>query len=674
MKLKPVLIACLCGLATAATGYVAGRVIFNPGPAADDSTGIGSIPKVNGSRLSRSPDGGPAIPGLSEDLQKDADELQAALRRGGIRDFVDRMEIVEPDSKRAQLLLEAAANFTSDEFAEFFSFMVEDNDRYGDLFGDEELAIFLIEDWVNIDADSAIEFGLQQEGEMMFLSAVGLLFLAAHDYAAAEAKIDEVREILLVNFSELYDEEADIAEINSFVAMGLALDDPVEALRRMREEGLELDDYDTLFEMNPRIGAPMLEEILLFEDPQKQGELMKGFFETWGRKDPEAALAGMERLMQNNDLAVKNADGLRSQLTKEIFELWAKTDPQKALESLDRIDPDAEKDDILFNVAGELAKTNPDKAIQIVEKLLNENWMEFLHWDIPTSLKFETLGDAMLQGDSSNLQGLSTNDPFGNGWEELVREDPDFALLWSLEKQNGPNAAAVNDLAYEIGYIQAELDMDHAAAILSELPNGDFKTRFLSGIFNGGSEENPIELAELVSEGVIKAGDVGENAEWFVHDWIHNDPASTLQFVREVGEHHYNIAVEEWAESDITTAFNYLAENGDPAVSRFVQETEFHEHWIEQDAFGGAVVIANLPPENAAEAMAVYVTQWAGKAPEEASVFINDSIAPGPVRDAAIVSLAASIAADDPAGARQWINAIGDPTLRAEAMHAVQTP
>ncbi|MEM9478786.1 MAG: hypothetical protein AAGA58_03895 [Verrucomicrobiota bacterium] len=669
MKMKPLLIALLCGLATAATGYVAGRVIFAPDTGSAESTENSSPMKVSGSGSRGGATGDmSAIPGLPTELQTDVDELQAALKRGGIADFLDRMEIVEDESTRAQLLLEAAPNFTNAQFEDLFTLLVEDDDRFQDLFGDEEIAILLVEDWVNLDADSAIEFGFQQEGDMTMLSAIGFLFLAAHDYERAEEKLASMKTLIQERFGEFMgDQESDFAD--QFLGMGLALKDPIETLRRMREDGLNLEEYDTLFEMNNQIGEPMLEEILLFEDPRWQRELAEELFKNWGKRDPMKALEGLERFREAASGDPASAFDTWKTGHVEIYRQWARIDPISAMDHLLKSTKgDAYSHDAYTRVLRELAKVDPARAFSLVEKGNPAHFSSIANWDIPASQKLDMMNDLLFAGIPKQILPETL--------QEFLTEDPVETMNWLMERKDSLELAeSESNLGKTSGRALAKLDLKEALQVIDQMPAGMFRDGYIEGLVVSGARVDPLAVAELLNRGNLSNFENQNSLQTaLVGAWVSQDPNSAIQYAANLGGGALKNAVDQWAKDDITTAFNYFAENGDPAVGRFVQEPEFHAHWIQQDAFGGAAVIANLPPESAAEAMAVYVTQWAGKAPEEASVFLSDAMEPGPVRDAAIVSLAASIAADDPASARQWINAISDPTLRAEAMQAVQNP
>ena len=501
-------------------------------------------------------------------------------------------------------------------------------------------------------------------------------FSRPKDYEAAVAKLEEVKGIILERASaEFGEDEEEFA--HQIMMFGLSLTSPAEALRRSREEGLELDELEMVFHMGDYDGPSVLSEILKFEDEDQREELAEEFFDVWKRRDPLAALEGFERYINEIGLSGDEVMEAREDIQDDIFQEWARLDPEEAMNHLDLIKDPATRDSALFEIAKATVSTSPEEAIAMVRDDLPGFYMErMLTWNMDPDLKRGILDEILQKDDVLSKDLFKNNFNQGQGaMIKLLESDPAATTEWLLENldalpgNSDENLASRTKTGRTAGRTLVRDDFDQAVTMLAQIPAGPFRDGFIEGLVENGAKSDPLRTAEVVNG--LGAESSEHVNQMLVSSWLSQQPEVAVQFAANLGEKEFNRALEGWARQDVTGALNWLTETGHPATATFVSDPDIHVQWIEQDAWAGADVASSLPAEKAVEATAIYVTQWANTSPTEASAYISESMERGPVRDAAIVSLAAAIAPDNPADARKWVMAIDDPAMRSQALAAL---
>ncbi len=668
----PVFIA-VCGIVAAAAGFGSGNIMFAPrdeGPAQDENKeAIRSLGKS-----SRTDGAGPVIPPMQPEILGELMALKGAFDEGNLKGFLENLKAIEDKSMRFQIMLEVADKLTSDQFEKLFTYMIENEDELEDVFDDEEVFILLIEPWVKKDPDGPINFGLDQDDDGMMFAVIGLAFYAAQDYDAAVAKLQEIKPIIKEKMGDEMGVEGE-EFANQIMLFGLSLNSPADALRRIREEGLDADMSDEIFALTTQVDGEVLDEIIQFEDQDQRQDLAEEFFDVWSRRDPVAALDGIQKYIDETGLTGEEALEALEAVQDEIFGNWARTDPREALKYLDRIEDKPTRDSALMDIAQGIAATDPEEALAMVKEQLEDFYQpRMLGWKIDPALKRRILDD-ITGADGQIPADLVMQDNRSGNLVRLIQSDPQATTEWLIPKIDQIPANPDGKIDYQnftgqqAGNALAGSDLEAAVAMLGQIPPGKFREGFVDGLVARGAGIDPLRTAEVVNS--MGGETTPAMNSTLVNSWLKHQPEAAVQYAANLGESHLDKALHNWARRDAAGALNWLTETGNPAAANFVSDPDIHRQWIEQDAWAGADVAASLPVPQATEATAVYVTQWARIAPTEASAYIKDSMQAGPVRDAAIVSLAASIAPDDPVSAREWVNAIADPDMRAEALAAL---
>ena len=110
-------------------------------------------------------------------------DLLETYEKFGVEGFLAELHALNDPTRSLPLILECAASFTSEQFEEVLTELIASD---YEIFGGGSDVVFLLERWVGLDPDAAIDFGLSRKGsDLAFLS---LALLSARDYKAAMAR------------------------------------------------------------------------------------------------------------------------------------------------------------------------------------------------------------------------------------------------------------------------------------------------------------------------------------------------------------------------------------------------------------------------------------------------------------------------------------------------------
>ncbi len=689
--LKFLLLLAISGSIALAAGFGAGRVLPRSG---------GTVPVEKKPAIDIEKTGSPKASVVDpEQSRPEIAALKSAFESGGAERFFEELYATEDEAGRLLLLIESAGNFNSQQLEELLMFSLARFDLVGmDTLLDSDSA-FLMEAWTDLDPAAALDFATQMDERHRDIALIALFQWFKKDRGAAEKRLKELK-------AQAPEDHAWRPWIFDYVtdmwATALQSESPEVALRLIREQDLSLD-YSSLFESGAEINMAVVDELLRFDNMQRRETIASSLFDTWFRRDPEAALEGVARYLADPDTDRSERIGSPFNII-QLLANWTLTDPEAAMGSMGRIAEVFGEENAVEWIADTVANSNPDHALAILEqhwkKEPAELFMKAFHWPVVAEFRLGMLDRYLEAGGQLGpaFFGPDPSDPFNSYsvFLGILESDPVATTDWLLMHPEiilgafktgvpktgdvpppfeGITAANKEELARRSGALMGEAlaghDLDAAIERIREVPPGEMRDGFLEGLAGRGAYIDPQKTSAALQEFGDQAA---EATVYLAAEWVEVDAHSGMAFAAGMGGEVFDQALRHFAHRDVSGALQWLADRDHPSFGEYVSDADIQMHWIEQDAFGGAEVVAALPAELATEAVPAYIGTWAHVAPEEAARYINETMEPGVVRDSSVVQLATAMTHNNLPQAIEWIQTIDDAGLRAEAIKALLLP
>lgn len=432
-----------------------------------------------------------------------------------------------------------------------------------------------------------------------------------------------------------------------------------------------------------------MEQTLRIEDPYKRRSAMIRLFNYWIGNDQEGALeaiAGLENVALQRDLRrnamkwlsdddpvaaikllKKRASPQDQDLWARSFAVWAHRDRDEAIKNLLAIEHDGMRQSVLKSVAGRLADTNLEKALEWVGSLEGEVRRTAFEGVLLQAAESDPITVA------SHLdklpEGSARNEIIGEAADEWAEHDPAAAVKWAESLDEAERELALGEIAERV----LETDPDRARKIAEMVPQSEKRAKIIQSIARlraaADVEKAVAWIDELPPED--RAGAWGGVAR----EWAQNDPESAAGFALEVddpeGRRQLVSSVSySWSKSQPAEAAEW-AQNLDEktragAMSRIV------ENWAREDpAAAGDYVANSLDGDLQTSITRQLASRWIKADVMEAGNWIG-RLPNGEARDGAVFTLVNSIEREYPETALEWANTISDPKKRVSAQRRLR--
>ncbi|MCB1094371.1 MAG: hypothetical protein KDN22_02220 [Verrucomicrobiae bacterium] len=466
--------------------------------------------------------------------------------------------------------------------------------------------------------------------------------------------------------------------LNTGIALSIARNAPLKALRFLEDAGLEIDELggspDFVEWTNPECFIPrsageiddMIRHIHgAYTDEMDWAieELQGSLYAALAKHDPTQVVERLEELDDemreqmidamsqassiNERVDFLRRSGLREPFTKEQKNLINamvfsdQDDPFSPRPSNSTIDGMVEwinaiespeyRKELAESLAASVPYT-PDNA-QVLTALLGETPNISIH-------------DIGLQDPERAWQMLNQ----AAGSDEAEQEDSDLSADWMLS--SGAENALNRALALPSGILRDRVvqaiasglsnsDPATIEALIRAIPEADSGAR--AGLIQGLAESDPLRAIDWLTSGEIAPSASATAAfQEAAKNWVGNDAESALPWLI---EHRDSLPDQVFVESGAVSA---LADRDIDAALEFVATM---------------VGQASYP-----ELTGQLFSTWSQTQPAEASAYIDAHMEPGPVRDQAVKALVKQLQRYDKETARNWAETIQDEAVRASTL------
>lgn len=542
------------------------------------------------------------------------------------------------------------------------------HEQFERLFRSPFAPVAIFERWAQLDPDAVVTFvqtpfdlgrGMGAMEMPFMLRALSLAFVAQRDPERAFGAADKLREALAK--IEGAGPEAGMM-VDMFIGVGMAVSDPVNSLRTMRERGSPIEivlEADPLFEMAGPRGGEMLAEVLQFPAGEERDELLLELYGSWGHFDLQIALDSIDDLPEGSDKEKLAARAMRGAL---------KRDPAAVAHQIGLLTEGKERDDLTRRVVERWANHEPVEALAWARQNMDEEQYVNHLRSAAAQLPVEA-GRAFVEAlsDESRERFFSRGGSIDSGHfaMRLIGEDPQVGLAWLKEQggEDGVSGAAIARAVIGDG-IEGAIEL---AGQIPEPLSAEY-TRWVAAEAGRQADAAGIEWAR--SQGVGAHGDA-------VEAWASEDPLGAVTYAADQDRSLEARAVEVWAREDPEEAFRWAVGtySADPeAMADVLAESDLITDWGSSDPVGAVGHFASLPEEIAAPYIGTVVGNWAEDEPGRASEFVAAQFTEdGAIRDQAVVSLVEKISGGNPEEALAWAESISDPEVRDQALERLQS-
>ncbi len=379
---------------------------------------------------------------------------------------------------------------------------------------------------------------------------------------------------------------------------------------------------------------------------------------------------GAERLVSSLSVAeIRLALGRLQSLPKDsplraqLFRAWAAKEPEAAWEAALALSEKEGRATCLVAVAGEIAKTRPEAAVDLAMLLgmgstrqfaVNAAIREWAKAHLPSTLNYLKRNPNLLQDNYTLVEAI----------EQIARDDPMRAAQQAVMLPTQNQRENAIQLALRQWYAQDAAAAKRWALDQTDL---DMRTAALKSLIFPMADDNPRNALAFISQTEFSEREDAQTT--ILGTWLAKDPAAVFEYLAANPQFKRSDGLTEMISSVLTKT---SPEDQARLLSK-LPEVDLKHQFIRQMAnieihrgrYAKAVAALNALPDSFSRdsSLEQLGTSWAKYDPQAAAAWLK--LQPDSTdRDLVIGGYATTLAQTEPQAAIQWAKAIPDPGIQ----------